>query len=75
MNLASQKLQQGLEAEKKLYIRRDYKSEACKSEKPFLVIVDVFYSSSSGDSDHRRRFRQLEWKSSFSIKRHLTVNT
>ena len=56
MDLASQKLQQGLEAEKKLYIRRDYiffyKSGACKSEKPFLVIVEVFYSSSSGDSDH-----------------------
>ena len=52
MDLASQKLQQGLEAEKKLYIRRDYKSGACKSEKTFLVIIEVFYSSSSGDSDH-----------------------
>ena len=52
MDLASQKLQQGLEAEKKLYIRRDYKSGARKSEKPFSVIAEVFYSSSSGDGDH-----------------------
>ena len=50
--LASQDLQQGLEAEKKLYIRRDYKSGARKSEKPFSVIAEVFYSSSSGESDH-----------------------
>ena len=52
MDLANQELQQGLEAEKKLYIRRDYKSGARKSEKPFSVIANVFYSSSSGDSDH-----------------------
>ena len=51
MDLASQELQQGLGAEKKKK-RRDYKSGACKSEKPFSVIAEVFYSSSSGDGDH-----------------------
>ena len=52
MDLASQELQQGLGAEKKKKKRRDYKSGACKSEKPFSVIAEVFYSSSSGDGDH-----------------------
>ena len=52
MDLANQELQQGLEAEKKLYIRPDYKSGAYNSEKPFLVIAGVFYLSSSGDSGH-----------------------
>ena len=53
MDLASQELQQGLGAEKKKKKkRREYKSGACKSEKPFSVIAEVFYSSSSGDGDH-----------------------
>ena len=52
MDLANQELQQGLEAEKKLDIRHDYKSRACNSEKPFWVIAGVFYLSSSGDSGH-----------------------
>ena len=41
-----------LKLEKKLNIRGDYKSKACKSEKPFLVMAEVIYASSSGDSDH-----------------------
>lgn len=52
MDLESQESQQGLEAEKELDSRSDYKSRACESEEPFLVIAEVFYSSSSGDSDH-----------------------
>ena len=60
---------------KKLYIRRDYKSGACKSEKPFLAIAKVIYPSSSGDSNHWWRFLQPERKSSFFLfKRPLAVS-
>ena len=73
MDLANQELQQGLEAEKKLYIRPDYKSGACNSEKPFSVIAGVFYLSSSGDSDHGG-FDNLSGSHHFRFKRPLAVS-